>query len=85
MYWPLVLALADFVPFDDVGGVHLVGGFGIDLPVLDAIAGIFVDLMEADLFSLGGRRKQRDGARDEGQLEVAFPHKLHSSRAMVNS
>jgi len=39
----------------------------------DPVAGLLVKLMEADLLSLTGRGKKRDRARDEGQLEVAFP------------
>src|SRR6201987_24116 len=37
------------------------------------MAGLFIDLMEADFFPLGRRWKQRDRTRDERQLQVAFP------------
>ena len=40
---------------------------------VDAMTGAFVELVEADLFPFGRRRKQGDRTRDEGQLEVAFP------------
>ena len=43
------------------------------LLVEDAVARLFVDLMEADLLARGCRWKQRNGTRDERQLEVAFP------------
>jgi hypothetical protein len=46
------LPFADLVAFDDVGSLDFISGLGIDLAVLDAIAGVFVDLMEADFFSL---------------------------------
>ena len=36
-----VLTLADFVTFDDVGGLDLIAGIGVDLLVLDAITGLF--------------------------------------------
>jgi hypothetical protein len=35
----------------------LVSGLRIHLAVFDAIAGLFVDLMEADLLSLAARRE----------------------------
>src|SRR6516165_8789252 len=60
-----ILALGDLVAFDDVGTLHIVPGYGIDFPVADAIAGIFIELVEADLFPLGRSWKQRDGTRDE--------------------
>jgi hypothetical protein len=68
-----VLPLADLIAFDDLGGIDLIAGFGIDLLVLDPIAGLFVDLMEADLLPLGGRRIEGDRTRGEGELDVAFP------------
>ena len=46
------MAFADFVAFDDVGGLDFIAGLCIDLPIFDAIAGVFIDLMKADLFSL---------------------------------
>jgi len=68
-----VFAFADFVPFDDVGALDLVAGISINLAILDPIAGLLVKLVKADLLSLTGRREQSDRARDEGQLEIAFP------------
>ena len=68
-----VLALADLVALDDVGRLDLVAGVGIDLAILDAMAGVLVELVEADLFALAGRGKERDRARDQGQLQIAFP------------
>src|SRR5262249_20062350 len=50
-----------------------VAGFGIDLAVLDAISSFLVDLMEADLLSLGRCREEGDRTRDQRELEVAFP------------
>ena len=68
-----IFAFCHFIAFDDVGVVHLVAAFGVDLLVADTISSLFVDLMEADLFPLGGRRKQCNGAGNERQLQIAFP------------
>ena len=68
-----VFALADLIALDDVGGLHLVAALGVDLAVLDAVAGILVELMEADFLALGGRRIQGDRTRYERQLQVALP------------
>jgi len=46
------LALADFIAFDDIAGLDLIASLSIDLAIFDAIAGVLVDLMKADLFSL---------------------------------
>jgi hypothetical protein len=51
-----VLALADLVALDDLLGTDLVAGLGVDLSVLDPVAGVLVDLVEADLFSLAACR-----------------------------
>ena len=53
--------------------LDLAPGLGVDLLVPDAIAGLLVELMEADLLPLGGRRKQRDRTGDEREFQVAFP------------
>jgi hypothetical protein len=68
-----VLALADLVAFDDVVGLDLAPSLCIHLLVLDPVAGLLVQLMEADLLALGRGREQRDRARDQRQLEIAFP------------
>src|SRR6202048_1975644 len=68
-----IVVLADFVALDDICGIDLVAAFRIDLTVLDAMASLLIELVEADLLALRGSRKQRDGTRDEGQLEIAFP------------
>src|SRR5262249_52694883 len=60
-----VFALSDLIAFEDVSAIHLVPGFGVNLPVEDAIAGLLVELVEANLFALGRRREQCDRARDE--------------------
>jgi hypothetical protein len=42
------------------GGFNFVTGLCIDLAILDAITGAFVELAETDFFSLAGCREQRD-------------------------
>jgi hypothetical protein len=65
--------LPHLVAFDDVGGLHLIAALCVDLLIFDPMAGVLVDLMKADLLSLAGRGEKRDWARDEGQLQIAFP------------
>jgi hypothetical protein len=48
-------------------------GLGIDAGVLDAVAGVPVDLVEADLFGIGRGRIERDRAGDERKAQEAFP------------
>ena len=45
----------------------------IDLLVTDAIAGVLVDLIEGHALARRCRRIERDGARDQRQLEKALP------------
>ena len=68
-----MLSLADLVALDDVVGIHLVAGVRIDLPVSNAVAGLFVELMEADFLALRTRWEQRYGAGDKRQFEVLLP------------
>src|SRR6516225_877229 len=68
-----VFALAHFVAFDDVGRVDLVSGLGIDLSVFDTIARLFIELVEADLFSLTARGEECDRTRYEREFQIAFP------------
>ena len=58
-----VFALTDFVAFDDVVRANLAAGLGVNLRVLDPVAGLLVQLMETDLLAFRTRRKQRDRAR----------------------
>jgi hypothetical protein len=52
-----VLALADLVALDNVGGFDFVAAVGIDLAVLDAMARVLVELVEADLLALAVVRR----------------------------
>ena len=65
--------VANKAKYVDLITFHIVPGYGINFPVADAIASLFVELVETDLFPLGSRWKQCDRARDERELEVAFP------------
>jgi hypothetical protein len=46
---------------------------GVDLGVLDAVAGLPVQLVERDLFGLRSGRIERDGTGDERKAQKAFP------------
>ena len=49
-----ILALTHLISLDDFVLRHFIAGFGIDLAILDPVTGLFVELMEADLFAFGG-------------------------------
>jgi len=44
-----------------------------DLPIANTTAGFFIDLIEADLLALAGRREKLNRARNERQAQVALP------------
>src|SRR5512133_3421023 len=46
------LTFADFVALNDIGGIDLVAGLRIDLPIPDAVTGLLIDLIEADFLAL---------------------------------
>jgi hypothetical protein len=66
-------AFIDLVALDDAGAFNLIPGIGIDFLVADAVAGLAVELVEGDAFAAGRGRIERNGAGDEGQLEIALP------------
>src|SRR5882757_6888408 len=51
----------------------LSAGLGIHAAVFNAVASVSVDLIEADLFGIGGGRVQRDRTGDKGQAKETFP------------
>jgi hypothetical protein len=60
-----VLVFGDLVAFDDVRLLDFVARLGIHLAVANAVTGLFVELIEADLLPLGSRRIKGDGTRDQ--------------------
>src|SRR5882762_5077429 len=58
---------------DDVFARVLLAGLGIHAAVFNAVASVSVDLIEADLFGIGGGRVQLDRTGDEGQTKETFP------------
>jgi hypothetical protein len=46
----------DLERLDDILAGHFFTGIGVDPRILDAVAGVSVDLIEADLLRIGGRR-----------------------------
>ena len=63
----------DLVALDDVLVGDLLAGVGVDLGVLDPVAGLPVELVEADLLGFRGGRVQRDRTGDERKAQKAFP------------
>ena len=63
----------DLVALDDVLVGDLLAGIGVHLGVLDAVAGLPVELVERDLFGLRRGRIQRDRTGDERKAQEAFP------------
>ena len=63
----------DLVALDDVLVGDLLAGVGVDLGVLDAVAGLPVELVEGDLFGFRRGRIERDRTGDEGKTQEAFP------------
>ena len=63
----------DLVALDDVLVGDLLAGVGVDLGVLDAVAGLPVELVERDLFGFRRGRIERDRTGDEGKTQEAFP------------
>jgi len=53
-----IVALADLVSFDDIRRIDFVAALGIYLAVFDAVPGLLVELMEADLLALRSGRKE---------------------------
>jgi hypothetical protein len=68
-----LLAFADLIALDDVARINLVAGLGVHLAVFDAVAGLLVDLMEADFLSFAARGKQCNRTRDKRKFQEAFP------------
>ena len=63
----------DLVALDDVLVGDLLAGVGVHLGVLDAVAGLPVELVERDLFGFRRGRIERYRTGDEGKTQEAFP------------
>ncbi len=63
----------DLVALDDVLVGDLLAGVGVHLGVLDAVAGLPVELVEGDLFGFRRGRIERYRTGDEGKTQEAFP------------
>ena len=61
------------VALDDVVVRDFLARVGINLRVFDPVAGLLVDLVEADLLGIGSGRVQSDRAGNEGKAQKAFP------------
>jgi hypothetical protein len=65
------VALGDLIAFDDVLAIYLLAGVRIYFRA-DAVAGVLVDLVEANFLALARRRIERNRAGDERKPEGLF-------------
>jgi len=68
-----VFALGDFVALDDLVRRDFLAGLLVHLAVADAVAGLAVDLVEADLLALGRGGIKGDRTRDQRQSQISLP------------
>src|SRR5262249_5401025 len=68
-----ILALGDLIALDDVFGFNFFTGVLVDPAIADAIAGLFIDLVETDLLALAGGGEKLDRAGHEGKTQKALP------------
>ncbi len=54
------MSVSTLYALHDVFGGDFLAGIGVDLGIFDAVAGLAVDLVEADLFGIRRRRIQGD-------------------------
>src|SRR6185437_3545210 len=76
-----VLALADLVAAPDVLALDHVAALAVDQLLLQPVAGLLVDAMEAHLLGARRRRIERNRARDDAEPQT--PRPLHSRRHEV--
>ena len=67
------LALGDLVTLDLAVALDGIAGLLVDILAAHAVAGLAVESAEGNALRRGGRRIEGDGARNEGELEIAFP------------
>ena len=75
----------DLVALDDVLVGDLLAGVGIDLGVLDAMAGLPIQLVEGDLFGFGRGRIKRDGTGDERKAQKTLPVRAGGHDAVLQT
>src|SRR3974390_574563 len=68
-----VVALGNFIAFDDVRRFHLLARLPVHLAIADAVARFFIYLVEPDFFAFPRRWEILDGAGHEGQTQKALP------------
>src|SRR4051812_41639951 len=68
-----VVAFADLVTLDLIGGFHDLAGIAIDELPAQAVAGLAVEQMERDALFGGRRREQLNGAGHEREFQVTLP------------
>jgi hypothetical protein len=63
-----IFTLSDLIALDDICRIHLIGRFGIDLAVLDTVAGFLIELNERNLRRAVFGTTQRCQQRNEQHL-----------------
>jgi hypothetical protein len=77
--------IVDFVALDDVLVGHLFAGVGVDLGILDAVAGLPIQLVERDILGFGRSRKQCHGTDDERKAQKTFPVRAGAMDTILQS
>ena len=80
-----VLALVDLVALDDVLALDLLAGQFVDHALAEAIAGLAIELVQADAAALGRCRRHRHRAGDKGKLRNPRQSAAMSKPLMVNA
>ena len=68
-----VIALGDLIALDALVALDDVAGFGVDILLLEAIAGLGVQHVEGNLLGRARGGEKRDGTGDERELQIALP------------
>jgi hypothetical protein len=68
-----ILAFGDFIPPRDVLPGHHLARFGIHVLLLQSVAGLSIEPIEADFLAKRGGWVQGNWTRDQGQPKVALP------------
>jgi hypothetical protein len=63
----------DLISLDDVLARDFLAGVRVDAYIANAMPGLLVDLVEADLLGIGGGGIQRDGTGHEREPQKTFP------------
>ena len=68
-----ILAAVELVAFHQLAAIDGLAGFGINRLERDAVAGLGIDLVEANALGLGRRRRQINRTGNKRQAQVTGP------------